>query len=87
MKKKVFEVCETVLIAVLMIIPITLLIECIGDLRIAIDYLAIKYIGGPEVFNTTYGNIFYVIANTISFLAAFGYIVTMPSLSNKDKKD
>ena len=80
MKKKVFQTCETTLLALGMLVAVVLIIDCLGSIRIAIDDIAMGiYKNNIMVLGLSIGNLFYVVSCSFTLIAAFGYIVTMPS--------
>lgn len=89
MKEKIFKICESVIIAILALAFIVMTIDCLSSFRIAIDEILLEVYKGqaPLVLGTSIGNLFYIIGCSVTLAAIFGYIITLPSQTENNKKD
>lgn len=63
-------------------------IDCLSAMRTATDEMIFKlYKETIMIGKFTIGNILYIITSIFVAIAAFGYVVTMPSSSTEDPED
>lgn len=88
MRKKVFEACESILLAVIVLGLVVITIDCLSSMKIAIDDIAMEVYKGnaPLLLGLSIGSLFYIASCTITLAAAFGYIITRPSTKSLDDK-